>query len=49
VRALLLAELTAAVRRARAAGCPPETLTAAVEARRRSIEDGGAGFPGWGR
>jgi hypothetical protein len=49
VHALLLAELTAAAERARAAGCPPETLTAAVEARRRSIEDGGPGFPDLGR
>jgi len=40
VRALLLAELTAAGHRARAAGCTPEVLTAVFEARRRSIEDG---------
>ncbi|WP_167455318.1 hypothetical protein [Amycolatopsis kentuckyensis] len=40
VRALLLAELTAAGHRARAAGCTPEALTAVFEARRRSIEDG---------
>ncbi|MDX3195707.1 hypothetical protein PV458_45530 [Streptomyces sp. MN03-5084-2B] len=40
VRALLLAELTAAGRRARAAGCSPEALTAVFEARRRSVEDG---------
>jgi hypothetical protein len=40
VRAVLLAELTAAGRRARAAGCSPEALTAVFEARRRSVEDG---------
>ncbi|WP_410613416.1 hypothetical protein [Amycolatopsis sp. lyj-109] len=40
VRAALLAELTAAGRRARAAGCAPEVLTAVFEARRRSLEDG---------
>ena len=40
VRALLLAELTAAGRRARAAGCSPEVLTAVFEARRRSVENG---------
>jgi hypothetical protein len=40
VRALLLAELTAAGRRATAAGCAPEVLTAVFEARRRSVEDG---------
>lgn len=40
VRALLLAELTAAGRRARAAGCPPEVLMALFEARGRSLEDG---------
>ncbi|WP_206790519.1 hypothetical protein [Amycolatopsis sp. MtRt-6] len=40
VRALLLAELTAAGRRARAAGCPPDVLTALFEARSRSLEDG---------
>ncbi|MEV7094276.1 hypothetical protein AB0M80_15735 [Amycolatopsis sp. NPDC051045] len=49
VRALLLAELTAAVRRARTAGCPPEALTAAFEARRRSVEEGDSGLPGSGR
>ncbi|MDQ7807831.1 hypothetical protein Q5425_29195 [Amycolatopsis sp. A133] len=42
VRALLLAELTAAVTRARAAGCPAEVLTAVFEARRRSVEPGHA-------
>ncbi|MEU4249298.1 hypothetical protein AB0F15_17995 [Amycolatopsis sp. NPDC026612] len=40
VRALLLAELTAAGRRARAAGCPPELLTSVFEARRRSVDPG---------
>ncbi|WP_410645441.1 hypothetical protein [Amycolatopsis sp. lyj-346] len=40
VRAVLLAELTAAGRRARAAGCTPEALTALFEARRRSLENG---------
>ncbi|MFB9688883.1 hypothetical protein [Amycolatopsis plumensis] len=40
VRALLLAELTAAGRRVRAAGCSPEALTAVFEARRRAVEDG---------
>ncbi|HET6709065.1 hypothetical protein [Amycolatopsis sp.] len=40
VRALLQAELTAAGRRLRAAGCPPEVLTALFEARSRSLEDG---------
>ena len=36
VRAFLLAELVAAVTRARAAGCPPEVLAALFDARRRS-------------
>ena len=36
VRALLLAELAAAGRRARAAGCPPEVLAAVFDARRKS-------------
>ncbi|MEU0532028.1 hypothetical protein [Amycolatopsis tolypomycina] len=40
VRALLLAELTAAGRRARAAGCPPDVLTSVFDARSRSLEDG---------
>lgn len=40
VRALLLAELTAAGRRARAAGCPVEVLTAVFEARCRLVEEG---------
>lgn len=41
VRALLLAELTAAAERARAAGCPPEALTALSEARSRSLQADG--------
>jgi len=42
VRALLLAELAAAGRRARAAGCPPETLAELFDGRRRlAAEDGG--------
>lgn len=37
VREVLLAELTAAAARARAAGCPGETLAAAFEARCRRV------------
>jgi hypothetical protein len=41
VRALLQAELAAAERRARAAGCPPEVLAELFDARRWSaVEDG---------
>ncbi|WP_033262527.1 hypothetical protein [Amycolatopsis vancoresmycina] len=43
VRAVLLAELTAAAARARAAGCPGETLVAALEARCRRVGEAGRG------
>ncbi|MEV4058163.1 hypothetical protein AB0J55_43745 [Amycolatopsis sp. NPDC049688] len=47
VRAVLLAELTAAAERARAAGCPGEKLAAAIEARCRRVgEDGRAAASG---
>ncbi|WP_290056131.1 hypothetical protein [Amycolatopsis solani] len=46
MRAVLLAELTAARRRAQAAGCSPEVLTRVFEARRsRLAEDGRAAPP----
>ncbi|MET8847396.1 hypothetical protein [Amycolatopsis sp. NPDC004625] len=41
VREVLLAELTAAAARARAAGCPGETLAAAFEARCRRVGEAG--------
>jgi hypothetical protein len=43
VREVLLAELTAAAERARAAGCPGETLVAALEARCRRVGEDGRG------
>ncbi|WP_103348090.1 hypothetical protein [Amycolatopsis sp. CA-128772] len=42
VREVLLAELTAAAARARAAGCSPETLAAVFEGRRRRVGEDGA-------
>ncbi|MEV6872038.1 hypothetical protein [Amycolatopsis sp. NPDC051128] len=50
VRALLLAELAAAGRRARAAGCPPEVLAELFDARRRLAAESGRVEPavrGW--
>ncbi|MEU5260577.1 hypothetical protein [Amycolatopsis sp. NPDC021455] len=43
VHAFLLAELVAAGKRARAAGCPPEVLAALFDARRRSAAVDGRG------
>jgi hypothetical protein len=51
VRALLLAELAAAGRRAQAAGCSPEVLAELFETRRCSAADDGGHDPadlGWG-
>jgi hypothetical protein len=43
VRAVLLAELASAGRRARAAGCPPEVLVDILEARLQSAAEDGEG------
>ncbi|UOX89844.1 hypothetical protein MUY14_04175 [Amycolatopsis sp. FBCC-B4732] len=45
IRALLLAELTAAHRRVEAAGCPPEVLTRVFEARRSWLTELGRTAP----
>ncbi|WP_370965911.1 hypothetical protein [Amycolatopsis sp. cg9] len=45
IRALLLAELTAARRRWQAAGCPPDVLARVLEARRNWLAEAGRTAP----